>query len=69
MFDYVIDYVQGTKKTLTNSMVKDEKVRESFIGFIDAQTAFAKAALKAGEAVGKSLNIADLTKQFSAYGK
>lgn len=69
MFDYVIDYVQNTKKTLTNSMVKDETVRESFIGFIDAQTAFAKAALKSAEAVGKSLKVADLTKQFSAFGK
>ena len=69
MFDYVIDYVQNTKKTLTNSLVKNEAVRDAFIGFIDAQTAFAKAALKTAETLGKQFNVADLTKQFGAYGK
>ena len=46
--DTTIDTVQTGKKTLVNTFVTNEAVKEALINFVDAQTAYTKEAVKAG---------------------
>jgi len=40
--NYFIDHVQSTKKTMVDTLVKDEKLSAPLHAFIEAQTAFFK---------------------------
>ncbi|MBT4995441.1 MAG: hypothetical protein HOM88_03115 [Hellea sp.] len=44
--NYWIDHVQSTKKTMVDTLVKDEKLSAPLHAFIEAQTAFTKTAVK-----------------------
>ena len=44
--NYFIDHVQSTKKTMVDTLVKDEKLSAPLHSFIEAQTAFSKVAVK-----------------------
>lgn len=44
--NYWIDHVQSTKKTMVDTLVKDEKLSAPLHAFIEAQTAFSKVAMK-----------------------
>ena len=46
--DATIDAVQTGKKTLVNTFVQHEGVKEAMIKFIDAQADYTKKAVKAG---------------------
>lgn len=46
--DAMIDTVQGTKKTVVNTFVQNEVVKDSLIKFIDAQADYTKKAVKVG---------------------
>jgi len=47
-FDHFIDTVQTAKKTAVNHFIKHEAIARSMNEFVDAQTAYTKAAMKAG---------------------
>ena len=48
-----IDTVQSSKKVIVSSLVTNKTIAESLNGFVDAQTAYTKEALKASvSAVG-----------------
>ncbi len=44
--DYIIDAVQGTKKTVVSTFVPDSTIRESLTEWIDNQTKLAKTSVK-----------------------
>lgn len=44
--NYWIDHIQTTKKTMVDTLVKDEKLSAPLHAFIEAQTAFSKVAMK-----------------------
>jgi ATP phosphoribosyltransferase len=46
--DAIIDTVQTGKKTMVNTFVTNEAVKESMIKFIDAQADYTKRASKVG---------------------
>ena len=46
--DAIIDTVQTGKKTIVNTFVSNEAVKESMIKFIDAQADYTKKAAKVG---------------------
>ena len=46
--DAIIDTVQTGKKTLVNTFVTNEAVRDSMIKFIDSQAEYTKKAAKVG---------------------
>jgi hypothetical protein len=46
--DAIIDTVQTGKKTIVNTFVTNEAVKESMIKFIDAQADYTKRASKVG---------------------
>jgi ATP phosphoribosyltransferase len=46
--DAIIDTVQTGKKTIVNTFVTNETVKESMIKFIDAQADYTKKAAKVG---------------------
>ena len=46
--DAIIDTVQTGKKTIVNTFVTNEAVKESMIKFIDAQADYTKKAAKVG---------------------
>jgi ATP phosphoribosyltransferase len=46
--DAIIDTVQTGKKTIVNTFVTNETVKESMIKFIDAQADYTKRAAKVG---------------------
>ena len=46
--DAIIDTVQTGKKTIVNTFVTNEAVKESMIKFIDAQADYTKKASKVG---------------------
>lgn len=46
--DTVIDAMQQSKKTLVNSLITNEAIKESLIKFIDAQAEYTKQAMKVG---------------------
>ena len=55
-FDTAIDTFQTGKKTFVNTVfAKNEKVATALNQFVDAQTAYTKAAVKAGTDVGAKL--------------
>ena len=47
--DQTIDTVQNAKKQFVNSVVKNEAIAKSLNEFVDAQTAYTKSAVKAGQ--------------------
>ena len=46
--DATVDAVQTAKKTVVNSFVTNESVKEAMIKFIDAQADYTKKAVKIG---------------------
>lgn len=46
--DAMIDAVQGSKKTVVNTFVTNQAVKDAMNHFIDAQAEYTKKALKAG---------------------
>ena len=46
--DSIIDTVQTGKKTLVNTFVTNDTVKEALISFVDAQSDYTKKAFKAG---------------------
>mgnify|MGYP003334652265 FL=1 len=46
--DAIIDSVQTGKKTLVNTFVTNETIKESMIKFIDTQAEYTKKAAKSG---------------------
>lgn len=46
--DTIIDTVQTSKKTVVNTLVTNEVVKDTLIKFIDAQTDYTKKAMKTG---------------------
>lgn len=44
--DMMIDAVQNSKKTLVNTFVVNEDVKDTMLKFVDAQTDYTKAAAK-----------------------
>jgi hypothetical protein len=46
--DAMIDTVQTGKKTVVNTFVTNETVKDAMVKFIDAQTEYTKKAIKAG---------------------
>lgn len=47
-YDAVIDTVQTGKKTMVNTFVTNEAVKDAMIRFIDAQADYTKSAFKSG---------------------
>ena len=47
--DAIIDTVQTGKKTIVNTFVTNETVKDSMIKFIDAQADYTKRAAKVGQ--------------------
>ena len=47
-FDATIDAVQTGKKTLVNTFVQNEAVKETLVKFVDAQSDYTKKAAKVG---------------------
>jgi hypothetical protein len=45
-FDFIIDSVQGAKKTFVNTFVTDKKFQAELVKLVDAQTAFAKGQVQ-----------------------
>lgn len=46
--DAIIDTVQNGKKTMVNTFVQNEAVRDAMIQFIDGQAEYTKHAVKVG---------------------
>lgn len=46
--DAIIDAVQGGKKTVVNTFVVNEAIKDAMIKFIEAQSEYTKKAFKAG---------------------
>lgn len=46
--DAVIDAVQNGKKTMVNTFVQNEPIKEAMINFIEAQAEYTKQATKVG---------------------
>lgn len=44
--DFVIDSVQGAKKTFINTFIADKKFQAELTKLVDAQTAFAKGQVQ-----------------------
>lgn len=60
--DATIDAIQTGKKQFVNTVfAKQEKVAEALNGFVDAQTAYTKSAVKAGQDTASKL-FAEATK-------
>ena len=53
--DFYVDTVQNGKKTFVNTFVQNESLKSAMVDFIDAQTAYTKAAVKAGTDVGTKM--------------
>ena len=45
-FDSYIDAIQGAKKTVVETFVKDDKFKAELIKLVDAQTKFAKGSVQ-----------------------
>jgi hypothetical protein len=45
-FDFIIDSVQGAKKTFVNTYITDKKFQADLVKLVDAQTEFAKGQVK-----------------------
>lgn len=46
--DAIIDTVQTGKKTMVNTFVTNQSIKDAMIKFIDAQSEYTKQAIKAG---------------------
>lgn len=66
--DAIIDTVQTGKKTIVNTFVSNEAVKESMIKFIDAQADYTKKAAKVGMDTFTSLS-SEAIKQAEAVAK
>ena len=66
--DTTIDAVQSSKKTFVNTFVTNQAVKDTLVEFVDAQTAYTKAALKAGTDTATVL-AKELTKSLSEAAK
>ena len=53
--DSTIDTIQTGKKTFVNTFVQNEAIKSAMVEFIDNQTQYTKAAVKAGTDVGTKL--------------
>lgn len=66
--DAIIDTVQTGKKTIVNTFVTNEAVKESMIKFIDAQADYTKKAAKVGMDTFTTLS-SEAIKQVEAAAK
>jgi len=66
--DAIIDTVQTGKKTIVNTFVTNETVKESMIKFIDAQADYTKRAAKVGMDTFTSLS-SEAIKQVETMAK
>ena len=48
-FDATIDAVQNGKKQFVNTFVTNQAIKDTLVEFVDAQTAYTKSAVKAGQ--------------------
>jgi len=67
-FDATIDAVQNGKKTFVNTFVANENVKEALNSFVDAQTQYTKAAVKAGTNTATSV-AKEITKSLGEAAK
>ena len=67
-FDTTIDAVQNGKKQFVNTFVQNETVKEALNSFVDAQTQYTKAAVKAGSDTATSL-AKEMTKSLTEAAK
>jgi len=67
-FDTVIDLVQTGKKEAVRTFVPNDAVAKALEQFVDAQTAYTKAAVKAGSDTA-SLISAEVTRQVQEVAK
>jgi hypothetical protein len=54
-FDYIIDAVQGAKKTFVTTFVTDKKFQADLIKLVDAQTEFAKGQVKTTLSIAEAI--------------
>ena len=66
--DAIIDTVQTGKKTIVNTFVTNETVKESMIKFIDAQADYTKRAAKVGMDTATTLT-SEMIKQVETMAK
>ena len=62
--DAIIDTVQTGKKTLVNTFVTNETIKDSMIKFIDTQTEYTKSTIKAFSDVGTQVMALTYNKNF-----
>lgn len=67
-FDTTIDAVQNGKKTFVNTFVTNEAVKTTLNSFVDAQTEYTKAAVKAGADTATTL-AKEITKSLGEAAK
>ena len=67
-FDASIDAFQNGKKQFVNTFVTNESVKETLNSFVDAQTAYTKAAFETGTETAASL-AKEMTKSLSEVAK
>lgn len=66
--DAIIDSVQTGKKTIVNTFVTNESVKEAMIKFIDTQADYTKKATKVGMDTMTTIS-SELVKQMEAAAK
>jgi len=66
--DAIIDTVQTGKKTIVNTFVTNETVKDSMIKFIDSQADYTKRAAKVGMDTATTLT-SEIIKQVEAVAK
>ena len=62
--DAAIDAVQSTKKNFVNTVVQHKGIADALNQFVDAQTAYTKAAVSAGTQAAASIGMIVSSKQF-----
>lgn len=67
-FDATIDAVQNGKKQFVNTFVSNENMKEALNSFVDAQTEYTKAAVKAGTNTATSV-AKEITKSLGEAAK
>ena len=67
-FDATIDAVQNGKKQFVNTFVTNQSIKDTLVNFVDAQTAYTKAAVKTGTETAASL-AKEMTKSLSEVAK
>ena len=66
--DATIDAVQNGKKQFVNTFVTNQAVKDTLVSFVDAQTAYTKAAVKTGTETATSL-AKEITKSLGEVAK